>query len=445
MLRYVFKNDKKGKVMFMSLFKGPMRMHIRGHKELTEHVDYEKIEAKEKVYIPLICGKSTDLELFVKKNDKVKIGTKLAQSKTPFIVPIYASVSGKVVGIEKRMHASVKPIEHLVIENDEKYESVKSFEPLDFKNATREELIEFMKEAGIIGLGGAGFPSYVKYQNISNIHSVLINAVECEPFITADYKTIFLKKKELLTGMLAMKKMAEAQRVVIAVKKTHPELITCLKEIVQGYQDIEVVAVPDVYPMGWERVTVREIFKKEYTTFPREIGVVVNNVATAVAFGEALLYGKAIVERMVTVSGNALKETKNVLVPIGVCVSDVIKAVGGYTDEEVKLIAGGPMMGKTVVNDQFVIDRFMNALTVLKTESFQKVACLRCGKCSDYCPAGLQPVRIAQANKTKDMDVVKKLCAQDCVECGLCTYICPSRLDVSENVRIAKRQLELMK
>lgn len=438
-------DDKKGKVMFMSLFKGPMRMHIPGRKELTEHVDVETLKWKEKVYIPLICGKSTDLEIFVKENDQVNVGTKLAQSKSPFIVPIYASVSGKVIGIEKRMHASLKPVEHLVIENDGKYESVKSFEPLDYEKASKEQLVEFMKEAGIIGLGGAGFPTYVKYQNVTGIHSVLINAVECEPFITADYKTIFLKKKELLTGMLAMKKMADAKRVVIAVKKTHPDLISCLKEIVQGYQDIDVVAVPDVYPMGWERVTIREVFKKEYNMLPKEVGVVVNNATTAVAFGEALLYGKPIVEKIVTVSGNAVKETKNVLVPIGICVSDIIKAVGGYTDENVKFIAGGPMMGKTVVNDQFVVDRFINALTVLKSEPFQKVACLRCGKCSDNCPAGLQPVRIAQANKTKDKDVLKKLCVQDCVECGLCTYVCPSRLDVTENVRIAKRQLQLMK
>ena len=148
---------------------------------------------------------------------------------------------------------------------------------------------------------------------------------------------------------------------------------------------------------------------------------------------------------MLTVSGNAVKNPVNVRVPVGVPASEVIAACGGYTSEDVKLIAGGPMMGKTIVNDKFVIDRNMNALTVLENKPFDSVACLRCGKCSDHCPAGLQPVRIAQAVKTKDKKAMENLCAMDCIECGLCTYICPSRLNVTENVRTAKRQLMLAK
>lgn len=445
MKAYKYIKDKESKVRFMSIWKGPMRMHINGHKELTKQKSIKKIEAKEKVYIPLICGTSTDLEMFVQEKDYVYIGTKIAQSKQPYVVPIYASVSGTVIGIEKRMHATLKPVPHLVIENDKKYKSVQSFAPLDYTKARKEELLVCMKEAGIIGLGGAGFPTYVKYQNANDIHTVIINAVECEPFITADYKAIFLKKKEFLTGILAMKKLADAKEIIIAVKKTHTDVIACINEVIQGNEGIRVETVVDAYPMGWERAMIRQIMNKEYHRLPSEIGVIVNNAATAVAFGNALLHGMPITERIVTVSGNAVKETKNVVVPIGVSANEIIEELGGYTQEEVKLIAGGPMMGKTIVNDQFVIDRFMNALTVLASEPFQSIACLRCGKCSDYCPAGLQPVRIVQANKTKDMELVKKLCTKDCVECGLCTYVCPSRLDVSENVRVAKRQLELSK
>ena len=183
----------------------------------------------------------------------------------------------------------------------------------------------------------------------------------------------------------------------------------------------------------------------EYEKLPGEVGAIVNNATTAIAFGDALLTGTPIVSKTLTVSGNAIKKPVNVQVPVGVPVSEIVAACGGYTCEDVRLIAGGPMMGKTIVNDKFVIDRNMNALTILENKPFDSIACLRCGKCSDHCPAGLQPVRIAQAVKTNDKKAMEKLCAMDCIECGLCTYICPSRLDVTENVRRAKRQLMLAK
>lgn len=429
----------------MSLFKGPMRQHIQGHKELTEHVDILEIKAGNCVYIPMLSGASTNLEMLVQEGDKVLVGTKLAVCNERNVVPIYSSVSGTVKGIEKRMHSSLKPVNHLVIENDREYKKEQSFEPLDYETADRTALIDFMMNAGIIGLGGAGFPAYIKYKFAKDVEKLIINAVECEPFITADYKMIQAHKEELVIGILAMKKMAMAKEAVIAIKKTHPDLISFCEEAVKGLDGVSVVAVPDVYPMGWERVLVREIMHKEYEKLPGEVGAIVNNATTAIAFGNALLHGEAIITKTLTVSGNAIKHPQNVTVPVGVPVNEVVEACGGYTCDDVKLIAGGPMMGKTIVNDKFVIDRNMNAITILANKPYDSVACLRCGKCSDHCPAGLQPVRIAQAVKTKDKNAMEKLCAMDCIECGLCTFICPSRLDVTENVRKAKRQLMMAK
>ncbi len=429
----------------MSLFKGAMRQHIDGHKELTEHEEVLQLNANESVYIPLISGPSTNLDVLVKEGDKVCVGTKIAICNERNIVPIFASVSGTVKGIEKRMHSSLKPVNHLVIENDGEYKKVQSFEPLDYTKADRTTLIDFMMNAGIVGLGGAGFPAYIKYKFAKNVEKLIINAVECEPFITADYKMIQLHKEEFITGIMAMKKMAEANEVVIAIKKAHTDLIKFCQEIFNGYEGVNVTAVPDVYPMGWERVLVRELMHKEYEKLPGEVGAIVNNATTAIAFGNALLHGEGIVSKTLTISGNAVKKPQNVTVPVGMPVNEIIEACGGYTCEDVKLIAGGPMMGKTIVNDKFVVDRNMNAITVLANQVFDSVACLRCGKCSDHCPAGLQPVRIAQAVKTKDKNAMEKLCANECIECGLCTYICPSRLNVTENVRIAKRQLMMAK
>lgn len=429
----------------MSLFKGEMRQHIPGFKELSEHETVMEIMDTPKVYIPLIVGPSTNVQVLVETGAKVQVGTRVALCDERNYVPIYSSVSGTVVGIEKRMHASLKQVNHLVIENDQAYTPDASLQGIDYESASREELIEFMMQKGIVGLGGAGFPAYIKYKFAKDVNMLIINAVECEPFITADYKSIFTSMKALIDGVLAMKKMAQAKEAVIAIKKSHPDLITFVKGNVELLEGVRVAEVPDVYPMGWERVLVRELLKKEYDRLPGEVGAVVNNVETAIAFGDALATGMPIVKKTITMSGTALTKPANVTVPVGTPADYIVNKLGGYSEENVKIIAGGPMMGKTVVNDKFVVDRATNAITILANVPYDSVACLRCGKCSDHCPAGLQPVRIAQAVKTKDKAAMERLCALDCIECGLCTYICPSRLDVTENVRKAKRQLMMAK
>ncbi len=427
----------------MSLFKGRMRQHIPGHKDLTKHKDVLDVKPGKKVFIPLYAGHSTNFELLVKEGDQVFVGTKIAVCNEKIVVPIYSSVSGIVVGEQKIMHGTLRPQNHLVIENDGKYETIQSFQPVDYQVTSREELIDFMMNAGIVGCGGAGFPTYMKYKGMQQVDKLIINAVECEPYITADFKMVEKYIGLLITGILAMKKMAQALEVVIAIKKTHSEFIKQVEDVVANIADVRVVSVPDVYPMGWERTLVHQLLNKKYDRLPLEVGVIVNNATTVIAFAEALIHGKPIVEKMITVSGDGVKNPCNVRVRVGTPVREVMVACGGYTADEVKLIAGGPMMGNTIVKDDFVIDRASNAITVLRPVQYDTVACFRCGQCSDHCPAGLQPVRIVQAAKAKDKNMMERLKALDCVECGLCTYICPSRLDVTENVRIAKRQLQM--
>lgn len=439
------KSYRKGKVNVMSLFKGSMRQHIQGFKDLTDHIDILEVKAGKQVFIPLFAGHSSNFELLVNEGEQVFVGTKLAVCNERMVVPIYSSVSGIVGKVQKVMHATLKPIDHLVIENDGAYKAIQAFSPIDYTTAGPEALVEFMMNAGIVGCGGAGFPTYIKYKFAKDIQTLIINAVECEPFITADYKLMQDNIEDFIVGVKAMKKMACAAEAVIAIKKSHPELIELVGRKIQGIVGVKVVGVPDVYPMGWERTLVRELIKKEYDKLPSEVGAIVNNATTAIAFAKAMLYGVPIVEKTLTISGTGVQKPMNVRVPLGVPASELIAACGGYTSEAVKVIAGGPMMGKTITNDKFCVDRAMNAITVLENIPFSSVACLRCGKCSDHCPSGLQPVRIAQAVKIGNKDLMSKLCAMDCVECGLCTYVCPSRLDVTENVRKAKRQLALAK
>lgn len=429
----------------MAIFTGPMCQHLDGKKELTAHEPVVTLEASEKVYIPLIHGNSTKFDILVNEGDHVKVGTKLAVRNDNFIVPVFSSVSGVVGKVVNIMHPSLKPQPHLEIISDGKNEREQSFAPIDYAKASKDELVAFMKDAGIVGCGGAGFPTYIKYQGAKDIHTVLINGVECEPYITADATMMEKYTKELILGAQIMTKMAGAKEAIIAIKKTKVELIKHVREALNGVEGVRVAEVRDVYPMGWERTVIYEIFKKRYDRLPGEIGIIVNNATTAISFAQAMVDGMGITHKMVTVSGDAITKPANVWVPVGIQVAEIVKNLGGYSAEDVLLIAGGPMMGKTVINDQFVISSYTNAITILKTKPINSVACLRCGSCSDHCPAGVQPVRIRQAEKAGDVDTLKAMDINSCIECGLCTYVCPSKLDVTESVRRAKRRLSLVK
>lgn len=427
---------------FMSLLSGIGKIRLNGKKELTKSKQVLSLPEPEIVYIPLIIGASTDFDVHVSEGDYVHKGTKLATRKDIY-VPLYSPVSGTVKGIEKRMHTSGKIQNHLLIENDFKDDEVTPFSYDNPDSLSAEELVEAIKEIGILGLGGSGFPTYVKYQNAKNIEAVLINAVECEPYLTSDYKVMEKHSEELLDGTHFLMKAGHAGKGIIAVKVTNKDLILKLKEKAVKFNDIEIAGVPDAYPMGWERVLIREIFKKEYERFPSEIGIIVNNATTAIYLSEALRQKKAITHRIVTVSGEGIKNPENVYVPIGTSVDYIIDKIGGYNDkcEEIVVLAGGPMMGKSIANDQFVISSYSNSVTILPKKDTDEMPCLRCGLCVEYCPAKIQPVQIMNGEKMKDLDSVTNARADKCITCGLCSFICPSKIEVTDWVGKAKTRI----
>lgn len=429
----------------MSFWTGPGRQHLEGHKKLTAYTDIVQVKPKNEVYVPLDNGAGYTFEAAVKEGDKVELGQYLGKWGGRFEVPMFAPVSGTVGGTKKMMHAALKPVEHLVIVDDKKYTKSQSFKPLDYTKASREELVDFMKNAGIVGMGGAGFPTYVKYGKVDGIHTLLINAVECEPYITADDRLMHDYKDLVKVGILALLKVSSAAKAVVAVKKYKKELIADLKELFKDNSNVEVFGAPDVYPMGWERTLVYEYAKKRYNRLPGEIGIIVNNITTAIVYANALVNGMGVTEKLITFAGDGLKKNANVKVPYGTPVSDIVEALGGYSTESVLLIAGGPMMGRTMTTDAIVVHTYSNAMTILKNEPVEAIECLRCGRCNDSCPAGLLPVRINNAESAKDLNLIAKLAADQCIECGLCTYVCPSKIDVTEGVRRAKRALLLKK
>ncbi len=426
----------------MGLLSGMGKIKIRGKKGLTKYKEIMELDEPDKIYIPLIIGMSTDFTVHVTENDEIKKGTKIA-TRNDMYVPIYSPVSGKVIGIEKRMHTTGKIQNHLIIENNHLDEEIVPFKYENVDSYDSKQLIEAMKEIGLLGLGGSGFPTYVKYENAKNIDTILINAVECEPYLTSDYKVMDKYYKDLLEGTRFLVKAANAKNAVIAIKKGNEDLIGKLKEYSKPYDEIEIRGVTDAYPLGWERALIRELFRKDYERFPSEIGIIVNNATTAVYFAEALKYNKPITHRVVTVSGEGVNNPQNVYVPIGTTVDYIVSKIGGYNDkyDEIVVIAGGPMMGKSIPNDTFVISSYSNSITVLPNEKQEELPCLRCGMCIEYCPSKLQPVQIMSSEKAKNIEHIINAKADRCISCGLCSYICPSKIEVTDWVLKAKTRL----
>ena len=427
----------------MTFLIGPMQKHLDGHKELTAHKEIIDLPAGARVSIPLLHGNAV-IKRFVEVGDSVKIGDRIAARDDHFYVPFFASVSGKVVAIEKKMSAQLRPVDHIVIENDTKDEKA-SLTTLN-DDASREDIIDFMKDKGLVGCGGAGFPTYIKYQT-DKCETLIINAVECEPYITADAVSIERNLEWFHKGVKTMFKASNARRCLIGIKESKQELIAKLKTLFKADDNIEVCAVKDVYPMGWERTLVYALLKKRYQALPIEVGAIVSNATTAIMLAQAMETGLPIYQKMITVSGLAINEPHNVLCRVGTSFKELIEACGGLKNniDKYAIIAGGPMMGTAVTKDEVAVTAFSNALTVLPFEEVNPLACLRCGQCVDHCPSGLQPVNINKAFKAKDLDLVKKLKAQDCIECGMCTYVCPSKIAVTEGVRRAKRSLALLR
>ena len=426
----------------MNFLIGSMRKHIEGHKDLTSGKDIISFFSSKLLYVPLFHA-NAKIDVLVKEGDLVKVGTLIAHRNDHFYVPFFSSCSGIVKGIEKRPHASTKDIDHLVIESDLKFEIDENLSKLDYQQASIQEIVDFIKEKGIIGKGGAGFPSYIKYNGAKGIHTLIINAVECEPYITADYISIKENLNCFKDGILALLKASGGNTCKLCIKEDKKELISKLKEIFVNNPEVVVTSVPNVYPMGWERTLIYQVTKKRYEKLPSELGVIVSNATTAIAFGKAMNTGVPITSTVVTFSGDALNNPCNVLCPVGTVVSEIISELGNLNTDNVQIIAGGPMMGNAITSDSFVITPTSNAITILKYKEVKEIDCLRCGLCVDHCPSGLQPVNINQAERAQDKESLIKLRYEQCIECGLCTYICPSKRSVTEGIRRAKKFMAL--
>ncbi len=423
----------------MRLFSTIGRRKIAGHKKeslVLEPVELA-IEKVTHVYFPLVAGNGAPYGPLVKAGDKVKVGTKIA-FREQFSVPLFSSVSGEVVGVEKRYNAVTgRACDHLVIKNDFKMEKDEPLTKVSLE-ASKEEIVAAIKEAGIVGLGGAAFPTWVKYNNITNIHTVVINAVECEPYLTTDFISASENASKIVGGARYLQKAAGAEKVIIAIKVHKDVARDALINAASEFEDVKVVEVPDKYPMGWEATLIYELFKKRYDKLPAEVGVIVNNSTTAMGVYDALVNGKPVTNRLVTISGGAVKNPRNIYVPVGTLAEVVLAEFEIDEEKEINLLAGGPMTSGSQPNASFALQAAHGGLTILERVKFNSIPCLRCGECTANCPAGLQPVEIMKAFEARNTIRLDKLDTLRCVDCGLCSYVCPSKIEVADFVKKAK-------
>jgi len=420
-------------------------IQIDGRKELCKKhpmVDYLNPDT---VYIPLV-HRNLKLEPKVEVGEHVKVGQVVAQFSTYAAFISHASVSGEVKSIKKVWHSSGKMVDAIEIENDHKNildDSIK--ERKNIKELTRDELIEIMRDAGITGMGGAGFPAYIKYQTKEDIHTVIINAVECEPYLTCDYHHITMNPEKLLRGATYMMRAADANKAVIAYKEYNKRIGRVLKEFVDKYPDVELFPIKDIYPAGWEKYIVEQVTGETYSALPADVGVIVNNSSTSMAFTDAVEMNIPLISRPISITGEGINQPKSFNVPLGTKVSELIDQCGGYAEGldpmKANYIAGGPMTGRAIFIDDLVVNDTLGAVIVKPFETWDYPECLGCGKCADVCPVYITPTEIKKAFERKNVKLLDLLDANKCIECGLCSYVCPSHVEITDAVKKGKELL----
>ena len=411
---------------------------LHGKKRLSIKNPIENALNPSVVYFPLESN-GVLYKKVVEIGTRVLMGQPILYREDRYAHPVCSSVSGTVSDIKKMLHSNGKVVEMLEITNDFKEETY--YSTCSNIDLSRDEIVNKVKNAGIVGLGGAGFPTYVKYLPKQSANLIIINAAECEPYITCDFVSILENADKLIRGLKYIMKANGAKQGVIAIKKAKVEAVELLTEKLKSEKHIKLFLLKDKYPVGWEKHIVERVTKKTYAALPREIGVIVNNVQTAICVCEAVEENKPLIEKVITVSGEGIKEPKNLRIKIGTKFSTLLERCGGYIDnlEEAYVIAGGPLSGKSMPNDDFIITSNLNNVVVLlKSPTVITLNCIGCGKCAEICPVKLTPTLIKKAYDSNKISTIEALNTMKCVRCGLCSYICPSRVDVSETVGLAK-------
>jgi len=422
-------------------FKGGV--HPPEKKELSKDSPLENFKIPEKVYLYLVQSAGAPPKLLVEKGQEVKTGQKIAETSSIISSNLHSPITGVVEDITKMFHPILgAPSDLLIIKRTDEKDEWDLLDSIDFEKADSKNLVERIKEAGIVGLGGAAFPTHVKLSPPKEIDTLIINGAECEPYLTVDHRLMLERTEDLITGIRIIMKILKVKRAIIGVETNKRDAIDTLNRFAGN--GIEIAPLKTKYPQGAEKQLIKAILNREVPSggLPMDVKVVVQNVGTAIAIKEAVVDGKPLIERGLTITGEGVKTPKNVVARIGTPIEELIEFAGGYNGTVEKVILGGPMMGIAVPNTSIPTMKGTSGIVVLTREvtgSLYTRNCIRCGRCIEACPMNLRPNVLYKLVKMKRYDDAVNEGLLDCIECGSCAYICPSKIDHVRHLKLGKK------
>lgn len=417
---------------------GQQKRHLQSikvsHEKHTAACETQVMPIPDTVSISMSQHIGAPCSPLVKKGDYVKVGQPIGDTDAFVSAPIHSSVSGTVTGIERirSVMGGEDPI--IVIETDKKQESWEEVKPPEINS--REDFIKAVRNSGLVGLGGAAFPTHIKYnpQNLEEVDTLIVNGAECEPFITSDHRLMLENTQDIIDGALLVMEQLGLKKGYIGIEENKPDAIALLDKMLaeQNHPELKTVTLRARYPQGAERVLVYEITGKKMDAgvLPAQLGVILSNITTIAFVGQYFKDGMPLVSKRITVDGSAVAEPKNIIAPIGTSISDIIGFCGGYKAEPKKILMGGPMMGRAVFSDRVPLVKNNNAILAFAGEQAlvpEETGCINCGRCHKACPFKLLPTAFADAYENRDTERLNQLQINQCMECGSCAYVCPAK------------------
>ncbi len=426
-------------------------IHPYDGKELSKDKPIQDVLPGSVVVYPLSQHIGAPAKAIVAKGDRVLVGQKIAESGGFVSSPIHASVSGMVKTIEPRRVVTGDMVMSIIVENDSQYEETEFHPASDLDKMSREEIVEAIREAGIVGMGGAGFPTHVKIspKEPEKIEYVIANCAECEPYLTSDYRRMLEEPERLVGGMKILLKLFPNAQGIFAVEDNKPDCISRLRQLTEEDGKISVKALKTKYPQGGERQLIYAVTDRKINSamLPADVGCVVNNVDTIVSIYRAVHEGRPLMERIVTVTGNAVANPANFRVRIGTSYAEILEAAGGFKTNPEKMICGGPMMGFAMFGLDVPSTKTATALLALSKDEVSAMEpgpCINCGRCVEVCPGRIIPSRLADYAEHFDEEAFVKNYGMVCCECGCCSYVCPAKRPLTQEIK-SMRKIQLAK
>lgn len=435
-------------------FKGGI--HPNDSKHFTENVPIQDLLDPHKPLVyPMVQHIGAPCKPTVKKGDTVLRGQCIGEATGYVSAPIYSAVSGTVTDVKPMLHPNGQKILSVVIENDHQYTNIEGLEQgKDFRSLSREEILGIIRDAGIVGMGGAGFPAHVKLSPAPDkkIDSIILNGAECEPFLTSDYRVMLEDPQRIINGMQILLHLFPEAKGYIGIENNKPKAQQSIQEYIQQHQipNVQVVPLLTKYPQGGEKMLIKAVIGREVPSggLPADVGAIVHNIDTVVAISRAVTQGRPLMRRIVTVAGSAIRNPGNFRVRIGTSLQELVEAAGGFVETPRKMIHGGPMMGSSLISLDAPVVKGTSALLFF-TEKDSQVAeespCIRCGKCLKACPMFLVPYELNQYVLRRDWDGFAAHGGMDCIECGSCAFACPAKRQLTQTCKAGKATVTAMR